>query len=185
MRLDSIRRWQFLKLSHKQNMVNPGSIHLLPIPPRPFLHHWPWSPGSPRQVSRLALEGDQIQRTATFQKTQGTFENPDSNSDSCISQKRTWGLYVLLSLWYKKTTCRYRAKFSRSEETQASQNLSMFILETPSMNLLSEPKRPKAYWSPSWWKPFWSWGYLVGKDSDLRGSQTLHTWPKWSKMLKS
>lgn len=32
MRLDSIRRWQFLKLSHKQNMVNPGSIHLPPIP---------------------------------------------------------------------------------------------------------------------------------------------------------
>ena len=103
MRLDSIRRWQFLKLSHKQNMVNPGSIHLPPIPPRPFLHHWPWSPGSPKQVSRLAIEGDQIQRTATFQKTQGTFENPDTNRDSCISQKRTWGLYVLISLWYKKT----------------------------------------------------------------------------------
>jgi hypothetical protein len=102
-------------------------------------------PRQPQTSIQIGLRGRKNQRTATFQKIQGTFENPDTNSNSCISQKRTWGLYVLLSPWYKKTTCRYRAKFSRSEETQASQNLSMFILETPSMNLLSEPKRPKAY----------------------------------------
>ena len=145
MRLDSIRRWQFLKLSHKQNMVNPGSIHLPPIPPKTIPSSLALVPRQPQTSIQIGLRGRKNQRTATFQKIQGTFENPDTNSNSCISQKRTWGLYVLLSPWYKKTTCRYRAKFSRSEETQASQNLSMFILETPSMNLLSEPKRPKAY----------------------------------------
>ena len=103
MRLDSIRRWQFLKLSHKQNMVNPGSIHLPPIPPKTIPSSLALIPRQPQTSIQIGHRGRSNPEDCHFPEDPRYFEIPDTNRDSCISQKRTWGLYVLISLWYKKT----------------------------------------------------------------------------------
>lgn len=54
---DSIRRWQFLKLSHKQNMVNPGSIHLPPIPPRTIPSSLALIPRQPQTSIQIGHRG--------------------------------------------------------------------------------------------------------------------------------
>jgi hypothetical protein len=57
---------------------------------------------------------------------------------------------VLICPWYKqtnkktkKTPVGIRQNFSRREKTQATHSHSIFLMETSSMNLLSEPKRLK------------------------------------------
>lgn len=91
-------------LTHKQIIMNQINIHLPPTPPRSIhltMGHscktapdncpdWPWS------ITQMEVKF----RGQPYFRRQGTSENPDTNRDLHICQKRTWVHCGLVCPWY-------------------------------------------------------------------------------------
>ena len=129
-------------------MITQVSIHLPPTPPRtipatmgPGAQTAPDNcPDWPRSITLREVKS----RGQPLSRKPKVLLKPLTPTGTHVSLRREHGVHVCLYVYsIKKPPVGIWQNFSRREETQAAHSLSMFLMETSSMNLISEPKRLK------------------------------------------